>query len=187
MKKPSRNWDLNRLQHERAWINFRNLFSVLIYLLLSEATVSIVRAFFNLSPFLNRGITFAVFHIEGNVLVWRDKLNKAVREGVITSTASFKRRALILSRPTALLVFNELMDLETKSSLIGWNVKVEWQAVALAMYGSETIFSAIHPKIVPSNLGILAEQVQIYIPFTGKYRITKGYIIHTYRCGLNGT
>ena len=33
---------------------------------------------------------------------------------------SFKRRALILSRPNALLVFKSLMDLETKSSLIGW-------------------------------------------------------------------
>ena len=35
------------------------------------------------------------------------------------STESFKRRALILSRPNALLVFKSLMDLETKSSLIG--------------------------------------------------------------------
>ena len=41
--------------------------------------------------------------------------------GVITSTSteSFKRRALILSRPNALLVFKSLMDLEAKSSLIG--------------------------------------------------------------------
>ena len=37
----------------------------------------------------------------------------------ITSTESFKRHALILSRPNALLVFKSLMDLETKSSLIG--------------------------------------------------------------------
>ena len=45
---------------------------------------------------------------------------KFVKEGVITSTESFKRRALILSRPNALLVFKSLMALETKSSLIGW-------------------------------------------------------------------
>ena len=44
---------------------------------------------------------------------------KFVKEGVITSTESFKRRALILSRPNALLVFKSLMDLETKSSLTG--------------------------------------------------------------------
>ena len=44
---------------------------------------------------------------------------KFVKEGVITSTESFKRRALILSRPNALLVFKSLMDLETNSSLIG--------------------------------------------------------------------
>ena len=60
----------------------------------------------------------------------------------MTSTASFKRRALILSRPTALLVFNELMEVETKSSLIGCNEKVEWHTIALAVYGSGTIFSA---------------------------------------------
>ena len=37
----------------------------------------------------------------------------------MTSTESFKRRALILLRPNALLVFKSLMDLETKSLLIG--------------------------------------------------------------------
>lgn len=50
------------------------------------------------------------------------------------STASFRRRAL--------LIFNELMELETKSSLIGYNEKVEWQTIALAVYSSGTIFSA---------------------------------------------
>ena len=35
------------------------------------------------------------------------------------STESFKRRALILSRSNALLVFKSLMDLEAKSSLMG--------------------------------------------------------------------
>ena len=35
------------------------------------------------------------------------------------STESYERRALILSRPNALLVLKSLMDLETKSSLIG--------------------------------------------------------------------
>ena len=44
---------------------------------------------------------------------------KFVKEGVMTSTESFRRRALILSRPTALLVFKTQMDLETKSPLIG--------------------------------------------------------------------
>ena len=33
------------------------------------------------------------------------------------------------------------MDLETKSSLIGRNVKVEWQTITLAVYVSGTIFS----------------------------------------------
>ena len=37
----------------------------------------------------------------------------------LSSTESFKRRAPILSRPTALLVFKTLMDLETKSPLMG--------------------------------------------------------------------
>ena len=45
-------------------------------------------------------------------------ISKFVKEGVITSTESFKRRAPILSRPTALLVFKTLMDLETKSPLM---------------------------------------------------------------------
>ena len=34
------------------------------------------------------------------------------------------------------------MELETKSSLTGCNEKVEWQTLALAVYGSGTIFSA---------------------------------------------
>ena len=33
------------------------------------------------------------------------------------------------------------MDLETKSSLIGRNVKVEWQTITLTVYVSGTIFS----------------------------------------------
>ena len=38
---------------------------------------------------------------------------------IVITRAAFKRRELILSRPNALLVFKSLMDLETKSSLIG--------------------------------------------------------------------
>jgi hypothetical protein len=54
-------------------------------------------------PFLNKGITLACFQIDGNVPDLSDRLNIEVKAGVITSLASFSRRALILSRPMALL------------------------------------------------------------------------------------
>ena len=45
-----------------------------------------------------------------------DRLKSAISEGVMTSTASLKRRASILSRPAALFGFNCFMAFVTKVS-----------------------------------------------------------------------
>ena len=43
--------------------------------------------------------------MRGKVLLVKDRLNKAVREGVITSTVSLNKCAVILSSPKDLLAF----------------------------------------------------------------------------------
>ena len=50
------------------------------------------------------------------------------------------------------------MDLETKSSLIGCNVKVEWQNIALAVYVSGTIFSTRN-FLTPTKFVLKAEAI----------------------------
>ena len=69
--------------------------------------------------------TFAYFQTPGNTPSVKDLLIKPVRIGAMTSEASFNKRALSLSSPTALLDFKDLRALRTKFTLTlsRWNSK----------------------------------------------------------------
>ena len=56
-----------------------------------------------LLPFLKRGDIFASFHVDGKQTVFVEILNNDVRLVAAISAASFNKRELTLSKPTALL------------------------------------------------------------------------------------
>ena len=72
-------------------------------------------------------MTFAHFQTPGNTPSVKDLLIKPVRIGAMTSEASFNKRTLSLSSPTALLDFKDLRALWTKFTftLSRWNSKGE--------------------------------------------------------------
>jgi len=63
---------------------------------------------------LNKAETLADFHTLGNCPSAKDLFISSVRTGAMTSEASFNRRALSLSRPTAFFVFRDLRAFCTK-------------------------------------------------------------------------
>ena len=70
-------------------------------------------------------MTFADFQTPGNTPSVKDLLIKPLRIGAMTSEASFNKRALSLSSPSALLVFKDLRALRTNFTVTSsrWNLK----------------------------------------------------------------
>ena len=57
-----------------------------------------------LSPFLNKGMTFAIFHLPSTLLVDRDRYISFVKEGTMLAPASYNSFGLIPSGPVAFVV-----------------------------------------------------------------------------------
>ena len=78
-------------------------------------------------PFLNKGVTFAVFHSVGTVLCDKDRLIIIVKGVAIVIAPSFCNRGGILSMPAALLVFSPRSSFNVYYSVTSWNLKVGWR------------------------------------------------------------
>ena len=91
-------------------------------------------------------MTFAHFQTLGNTSSLKDLLIKPVSVWAMTSEASFNRRALSLSSPTALLGFKDLRALRTKFTLTlsKWNLE-EGVSEVKAVDMFETVLLVLSP------------------------------------------